>query len=77
MFTELMTALQDTMMTVTISRIADQLLGVNIIPKRKTYKESTAENALCTPLTVTATAAELDQDPARAGGQLQPFVPAL
>jgi len=42
MFTELMTALQDTMMTVTISRIADQLLGVNIIPKRETDTESNA-----------------------------------
>jgi PRTRC genetic system protein E len=40
----------------------DQLLRVNIIPTRKTNKESTAENALCAPLTVTATAAELDQD---------------
>jgi PRTRC genetic system protein E len=53
------------MVTVTISRIDDQLLRVNIIPKRKSDKESDAENALCTPLTVTATAAELDQDLAR------------
>jgi len=62
MFTELLPVLQDTMVTVTISRMDDQLLRVNIIPTRKTNKESTAENALCTPLTVTATAAELDQD---------------
>jgi PRTRC genetic system protein E len=53
------------MVTVTISRIDDQLLRVNIIPKRKSAKESDAKNALCTPLTVTATAAELDQDLAR------------
>ena len=65
MFTELLPVLQDTMVTVTISRIDDQLLRVNIIPKRKSAKESDAENALCTPLTVTATAAELDQDLAR------------
>ena len=65
MFTELLPVLQDTMVTVTISRIDDQLLRVNIIPKRKRGKESDAENALCTPLTVTATAAELDQDLAR------------
>jgi PRTRC genetic system protein E len=60
MFTELLPVLQDTMVTVTISRMDGQLLRVN--PTRKTDKESTAENALCTPLTVTATAAELDQD---------------
>jgi len=65
MFTELLPVLQDTMVTVTISRIDDQFLRVNIIPKRKTDKESTADNALCTPLTVTATAAELDQELAR------------
>ena len=62
MFEELLPVLQDTMVTVTISRIDDQFLRVNIIPTRKTDKESTAENALCTPLTVTASAAELDQD---------------
>jgi PRTRC genetic system protein E len=50
------------MVTVTISRMDGQLLRVNIIPTRKTDTESTAENALCTPLTVTASAAELDQD---------------
>jgi PRTRC genetic system protein E len=53
------------MVTLTISRIDEQLLRVNIIPKRKADKESTADNALCTPLTVTTTAAELDQDLAR------------
>ena len=62
MFSELMPVLQNTIVTLTISRVDDQLLRVNIIPKRKTDKESTAENALSTPLTVTATAAELDQD---------------
>ena len=65
MFTELLPVLEDTIVTVTISRMDSQLLRVNIIPIRKTDKESTAENALCTPLTVTATAAELDQDFAR------------
>jgi len=53
------------MVALTISRIDDQLLRVNIIPKRKTDKESAAKDALSTPLTVTATAAELDQDFAR------------
>jgi PRTRC genetic system protein E len=62
MFTELLPVLQDTIVTLTISRIDDQLLRVNIIPKRKTDQESSAENGLSTPLTVTATPAELDQD---------------
>jgi PRTRC genetic system protein E len=60
MFTELLPVLQDTMVTLTISGIDEQFLP-NIIPKRKTDKESIVENALCT-LTVRATAAELDQD---------------
>ena len=65
MFIELMPVLQNTTVTLTISRIDDELLRVNVIPKRKTDKESEAEKALSTPLTVTATAAELDQDFAR------------
>ena len=73
MFTELLPVLQDTILTVTISRMDGQLLRVNIIPTRKTDKESTAKNALCTPLTVTAIGSGLSG----AGAQLQPFVPAL
>jgi PRTRC genetic system protein E len=65
MFTELLPVLQDTIVTLTISRIDDQLLRVNIIPKCKTDQESNAENGLSTPVTVTATPAELDQDFAR------------
>ena len=65
MFSELMPVLQNTIVTLTISRIDDQLLRVNIIPIRKTDKESDAENALSKPLTVTAPPAELDQDFAR------------
>jgi PRTRC genetic system protein E len=65
MFSELMPVLQHTIVTLTISRIDDQLVRVNIIPIRKTDKESDAENALSKPLTVTAPPAELDQDFAR------------
>lgn len=65
MFSELMPVLQNTIVTLTISRIDDQLVRVNIIPIRKTDKESDAENALSKPLTVTAPPAELDQDFAR------------
>ena len=57
MFSELMPVLQNTIVTLTISRIDDQLLRVNIIPIRKTDKESDAENALSKPLTVTAATA--------------------
>ena len=65
MFSELMPVLQNTIVTLTISRIDDQLVRVNTIPIRKTDKESDAENALSKPLTVTAPPAELDQDFAR------------
>lgn len=65
MFNELMPVLENTTVTLTISRIDGQLLRVNVIPKRKSDKDSEAEKALSTPLTVTATAAELDQDFAR------------
>jgi PRTRC genetic system protein E len=65
MFSELMPVLQNTTVTLTISRIDDQLLRVNLIPKRKSDRENEAERTLATPLTVTATAAELDQDFAR------------
>ena len=40
MFSELMPVLQNTIVTLTISRIDDQLVRVNIIPIRKTDKES-------------------------------------
>ena len=65
MFSELMPVLQNTIVTLTISRLNDQLLRVDIIPIRKTDKESDAENALSKPLSVTAPPAELDQDFAR------------
>lgn len=62
MFIELLPVLQDTTVTLTISRIDDRLLWVNVIPQRRATKESKAENGLRTPLTVTATAEELDRD---------------
>lgn len=62
MFIELLPVLEDTTVTLTVSRIDDQLLRVNVIPQRRTSKESKAENGLSTPLTITATAEELDQD---------------
>jgi PRTRC genetic system protein E len=62
MFIELLPVLEDTTVTLTISRIDDQLLRVNVIPQRRTSKESKAENGLSTPLTITATAEELDRD---------------
>ena len=43
MFTELMPCLQETIVTLTISRIDEQLLRVNVIPKRKTDKENAAK----------------------------------
>jgi len=50
----------------TISLVNDDVLHVNVIPHRKTIRESdTGDIALSSPLTVTATAEELDRDFAR------------
>jgi PRTRC genetic system protein E len=63
MFTELMPVLKDRIVTITIARLNESLLRVNVLPKRKPDKEiAAAENALLAPLTVTATAEELDRE---------------
>ena len=63
MFTELLPVLKDRTVMLTIALVGDRTVRVNVIPRRKTDKETdTAENALTAPLTVTATADELDRD---------------
>lgn len=60
MFRELMPILEGRTVMLTLARIDDATMRVCIIPKR--LKEDAGENALCTPLTVTGTADELDRD---------------
>lgn len=63
MFTELLPLLADRTLVLTIARIDDGLLRVNVIPKSKAAKENdSAEKALTTPLSVTGSAADLDRD---------------
>jgi PRTRC genetic system protein E len=63
MFTELLPVLKDRTVILTIARLDNNILRVNVVPKRKSDKENDdAENALSTPLTVTATAEELDRE---------------
>jgi PRTRC genetic system protein E len=65
-FTELLPILRNRTVMLTISLVKDGVLRVNVIPQRKTTKESdTGDIALSSPLTVTATAEELDRDFAR------------
>jgi PRTRC genetic system protein E len=60
MFRELMPILEERTLMLTLSRVDDVTIRVCVIPKR--VKEHTGENALCTPLTVTGTIDELDQN---------------
>ena len=60
MFRELMPILEGRTLMLTLSRVDDVTIRVCVIPKR--VKEDAGENALCTPLTVTGTVDELDQN---------------
>jgi len=63
MFTELLPLLADRTLVLTIARIDDGLIRLNIIPKCKPSKENdSAEKALSTPLSITGSAADLDRD---------------
>ncbi len=66
MFTELLPILRNRTVLLTIAVVNNDVLRVNVIPRRKTDKESdTADITLSSPLTVTACAEELDRDFAR------------
>lgn len=76
MFRELMPLLKERSVMMTLSRVDDQTIRVCVIPKRikEETKEATKENALCSPLAVTATVDELDRDFA---GQLTRYSDAV
>ena len=66
MFTELLPILRNRTVMLTIALVRDDVLRVNVIPRRKTDKDGdTADIALSSSLTVTASAEELDGDFAR------------
>lgn len=64
MFRELMPLLSERTVMMTLSRVDEHTLRVCVIPKRikEETKETSGENALCSPLAVTGTVEELDRE---------------
>jgi len=60
-FTELLPLLKQRMLMITVSDIGDGMLRVNVIP-RKLDADSDQNPALTTPLSITASADELDRE---------------
>ena len=60
MFRELMPILEGRALMLTLSCVDESVIRVCVVPKR--LKDDSGENALCTPLTVTGTADELDRE---------------
>lgn len=73
MFTELLPLLKQRVVMITVSDTGDGLLRVNVIP-RKLDADSDHSQALTTPLSITASAAELDQE---LPGQLLTFTESV
>lgn len=72
MFQELMPLLAQRILLLTLSRVSDEQISVNIIPKPlKSDQQDDDDAALTTPLTVTGTPKELDEELPR---QLAEFV---
>lgn len=61
MFTELLPLLKQRVLMITVSDIGDGMLRVNVIP-RKLDADSDQNQALTTPLSITASAEELDRE---------------
>ena len=61
MFTELLPLLKQRVLMITVSDIGDGMLRVNVIP-RKLDADSDKNPALTTPLSITASADELDRE---------------
>ncbi|HTZ82781.1 MAG TPA: PRTRC system protein E [Candidatus Acidoferrales bacterium] len=71
MFQELMPLLAQRTLLLTLSRVSDEQISVNIIPKPLKSDQQDVDAALTTPLTVTGTPKELDEQLPR---QLVEFV---
>jgi PRTRC genetic system protein E len=61
MFQELMPLLSQRVLILTLSRVTDEELCVNVIPKPLKSDQQNEDNALTTPLAVTGTPKELDE----------------
>src|SRR5271170_6804086 len=73
MFQELMPLLPQRMVIITLSRVTDDEMCINIIPKPLKSDQHNDDAALTTPLSVTGTPTELDEQLPR---QLVEFVEA-
>ena len=73
MFQELMPLLTQRVLIVTLSRVSDEQICVNVIPKSLKSDHRDADAALATPLSVTGAPKELDEQLPR---QLAEFVEA-
>ena len=71
MFQELMPLLAQRILLLTLSRVSEEQISVNIIPKPLKSDQQDDDAALTTPLTVTGTPKELDEELPR---QLAEFV---
>ena len=71
MFQELMPLLAQRILLITLSRVSDEQISVNIIPKTLKSDSRDENAALTTPLSVTGTPKELDEQLPR---QLVEFV---
>ena len=61
MFQELMPLLSQRVLIVTLSRVTDEQICVNVIPKSLKSDQQSDDSALTTPLAVTGTPKELDE----------------
>ena len=66
MFEELMPLLSQRMLILTLSRVTEEEVRVNVVPKPLKADQRDDENALTTPLAVTGTPKELDEQLPRA-----------
>ena len=73
MFQELTPLLSQRVLILTLSRVTDEQIRVNVIPKPLKSEQQSNGNALATPLAVTGTPKELDE---QLSGQLIEFVEA-
>jgi PRTRC genetic system protein E len=71
MFQELMPLLAQRILLLTLSRVSDEQICVNVIPKSPKSDQQDDDAALTTPLSVTGTPKELDE---QLPGQLVEFV---
>ena len=72
MFQELMPLLAQRILILTLSRVSDEQICVNVIPKPLKSDQRDGDAALTTPLSVTGAPRELDEQLPRRGASYSP-----